>query len=167
MNRSTETDEPRQITPPTDITGDLHWWTLREIVVPTDLTLENRKAVTYAMTLARSCNAHVTLLHVYQEPYSLEYLRGPGLSRARDLQRQSAQNALEVLGKQAKEEYANCSTEFREGTLCQEIANLAKDLDADLMIVGSRANKWFRRCAYGSDAEAIVRVSPCPVLIVN
>jgi nucleotide-binding universal stress UspA family protein len=167
MIETTEINEPQEITRPTDVIHDLHLWNLREIVVPTDLTVENRKAVTYAITLARPFNAHVTLLHVYKEPYSLEYLRGPRVSKARDLQRRCAQNALELLGKQAIEEYANCSTEFREGTLCEEVANSVKDLDADLMIVGSQANKWFRRCAYGSDADAIVRVSLCPVLIIH
>jgi len=167
MINSTEIDEPREFASSTDLIPDLQWWNLREIVVPTDLTVENRKAITYAILLARPCNAQVTLLHVYKEPSSLEYLRGPRVSQARELQRQCAQNALQLLGKQSREEYSNCRTEFRDGTLCEEIVNSVKNLDADLVIVGSRANKWFRRCAYGSYADAIVRVAPCPVLIVH
>jgi nucleotide-binding universal stress UspA family protein len=167
MIKITEIDEQRETAPPPNVIHGLHLWNLREIVVPTDLGVERRNAVAYAMILARPCNAHLTLLHVYKEPYSLEYLRGPGVGQAREQHRQCAKNALELLGKQARKEYQNCSTEFREGAVCEEIANAAQDLQADLMVIASRANKWVRRCAYGSDADAIVRIAPCPVLIVH
>jgi nucleotide-binding universal stress UspA family protein len=136
---------------------------VREILVPTDLTLESRKAIGYAASLAKTLNAHLTLLHVYKEPHSLEFMRGPNVCAARERQRQYTENALEVLGK----EYANCSTEFREGALCQEIANSVKELPADLMVISTRGSKWFQRVAYGCDADAIVRLSPCPVLVVH
>jgi nucleotide-binding universal stress UspA family protein len=140
---------------------------VREILVPTDLTLESRKAIGYAASLAKTLNAHLTLLHVYKEPHSLEYMRGPNVCAARERQRQYTENALEVLGKRAKEEYADCSTEFREGDLCQEIANSVKELPADLMVISTRGSKWLQRVAYGCDADAIVRLSPCPVLVVH
>jgi nucleotide-binding universal stress UspA family protein len=140
---------------------------VREILVPTDLTLESRKAIGYAASLAKTLNAHLTLLHVYKEPHSLEYMRGPDVCAARARQRQYIENALDLLGKRTKEEHANCSTEFREGALCDEIANSVKELQADLLVISSRGNEWFRRVAYGCDADAIVQLSLCPVLVVH
>jgi nucleotide-binding universal stress UspA family protein len=139
----------------------------REILVPTDLTAESNKAIAYAVNLAKALHAHLTLLHVYKEPYSLEYMRGPNVCAARERQRQYTENALELLGQQAKEEYANCSTVFREGTLCDEIANSVKELQADFMVISTRGNNWFQRVAYGCEADAIVRLSPCPVFVVH
>ena len=43
----------------------------------------------------------------------------------------------------------------------------ANELQADLMIVGTRSDKWFERIAYGSDADALVRRAGCPVLVLR
>ena len=67
---------------------------------------------------------------------------------------------------EVREQKANCSTVFRQGNHCDEIVKAAHDLQADLMIIGTRADKWFQRIAYGSDADALVRRAGCPVLVV-
>lgn len=54
----------------------------------------------------------------------------------------------------------------RFGTEAQ-IAELAADLDADLVIVGSRGRRGFARALLGSVAELTVRLSPCPVLVAR
>ena len=40
-------------------------------------------------------------------------------------------------------------------------------LDADLLIVGTRARRGLDRLVLGSVAEALVRQAPCPVLVVR
>ena len=42
--------------------------TLKRILAPTDLTMDSRKALDYAITIAEHFNAQVTLLHVYVAP---------------------------------------------------------------------------------------------------
>jgi len=170
MNAMTETIEietPRDFADPTNLIHNRRLHEIREILVLTDLTVESRKAITYAVTVAQTWNAHLTLLHVYKEPHNLQYMRGSHVCEAIVGQRQYSKNALELLGEQAKKQYANCDTEFRDGTLCEEIANSVRDLQADLMIIGTHENRWFQRIAYGSDAEAIIRLAPCPVLVVR
>jgi nucleotide-binding universal stress UspA family protein len=167
MTERTEVEDVRNLAERRNSRQELNLCGVREILVPTDLTVESRKAIAYAASLAKTWNAHLTLLHVYKEPHSLEYMRGPNVCAARERQRQHTENALEVLGKWAKQVCANCSTEFREGALCDEIASSVRELHADLMVISTRGNKWFHRVAYGCDADAIVRLSPCPVLVVH
>jgi nucleotide-binding universal stress UspA family protein len=167
MTEMTEVEDLRSLAERRNSRHDRNFCGAREILVLTDLTVESRKAIAYAVSLAKTLHAHLTLLHVYKEPYSLEYMRGPNICAARERQRRYTENALELLGKQAKEEYANCSAEFREGTLCDEIAHSVKELQADLMVISTRGNKWFQRVAYGCDADTIVRLSPCPVFVVH
>lgn len=167
MTETTKVEDWRNLAERRNSRPDRKFCGVREILVPTDLTVESRKAIAYAVSLAKSLNAHLTLLHVYKEPHSLEYMRGPDVCAARERQRQYTENALEHLGKRAKEEYANCSTEFREGALCDELANSVKELRVDLMVISTRGDKWFRRIAYGCESDAIVRLSPCPVLVVR
>ncbi|HEX6275453.1 MAG TPA: universal stress protein [Polyangiaceae bacterium] len=48
-----------------------------------------------------------------------------------------------------------------------EIAELAIDLEADLVIVGTHGRRGLARLTMGSVAEATVRLSPCPVLVMR
>ena len=49
----------------------------------------------------------------------------------------------------------------------QEIAQLAADLDADLVVVGTHGRRGLSRLLLGSVAEAVVRLAPCPVFVVR
>jgi nucleotide-binding universal stress UspA family protein len=49
----------------------------------------------------------------------------------------------------------------------EEVAQLAADLEADLVVVGTHGRRGMSRLLLGSVAEATVRLSPCPVLVVR
>lgn len=48
-----------------------------------------------------------------------------------------------------------------------EIAQLASDLEAQLVVVGTHGRRGLRRLLLGSVAEGVVRRAPCPVLVVR
>jgi nucleotide-binding universal stress UspA family protein len=48
-----------------------------------------------------------------------------------------------------------------------EIVELAEELGADIIVVGSRGLGGFRRVLIGSVSDSVVRHAPCPVLIVR
>ncbi len=49
----------------------------------------------------------------------------------------------------------------------EEIAQLAADLEADLVVVGTHGRRGIARLLLGSVAEAVVRLAPCPVFVVR
>jgi nucleotide-binding universal stress UspA family protein len=49
----------------------------------------------------------------------------------------------------------------------EQIVELAFDLDADLVVVGTHGRRGLSRMMMGSVAEAVVRRAPCPVLVVR
>ena len=49
----------------------------------------------------------------------------------------------------------------------QEIAQIAADLEADLVVVGSHGRRGIARWLLGSVAETVVRLAPCPVFVVR
>ena len=49
----------------------------------------------------------------------------------------------------------------------KEIAQLAADVEADLVVVGSHGRRGLARSLMGSVAEATVRFAPCPVLVAR
>jgi len=48
-----------------------------------------------------------------------------------------------------------------------EIAQLATDIDADVVVVGTHGRRALSRLVLGSVAEVAVRLAPCPVLVVR
>jgi nucleotide-binding universal stress UspA family protein len=58
-------------------------------------------------------------------------------------------------------------THVRFDAIAGEIAQLAADLEADLVVVGTHGRQGLSRVLLGSSAEATVRLAPCPVLVVR
>jgi universal stress protein A len=141
---------------------------VRQIMVPTDLGRESEEAIKFGVHLARVYRAHLTLLHVYQEPYyTIEYILGPQPCEPAQNERICCRNALERIVEKVKKQYEDCSCEFREGVPCEEIVRAAKDLGIDLIIVSTHDYNWLTRLALGCDAELIVRSAPCPILVLK
>lgn len=91
----------------------------------------------------------------------------------------SVDGASQFLNEYSEKRIAELSAQFgnvrpqrivshlRLNTAAEEIAQLASDLDADLVIVGTHGRRGVRRLLVGSVAEGVVRVAHCPVLVVR
>lgn len=55
---------------------------------------------------------------------------------------------------------------LRRGPAAGEIAALAGELDADLVVLGTRGTGAMERLMLGSVSEDVARISPCPTLVV-
>jgi nucleotide-binding universal stress UspA family protein len=80
--------------------------------------------------------------------------------RARELLRQQATRA-EIAGATVAGEH------LREGRPAKEITKLAKKIEADLVVVGSRRRGMLKRLFLGSVSQAVAQNSPCPVLVAR
>jgi nucleotide-binding universal stress UspA family protein len=56
---------------------------------------------------------------------------------------------------------------LRMGAVDLEIIGLAKELGADLIVMGCRGHRGIRRAIEGSISDAVIRHAPCPVLVVR
>jgi nucleotide-binding universal stress UspA family protein len=56
---------------------------------------------------------------------------------------------------------------LRMGAVAEEIVDLAGELEADLIIVGSRSLRGIRRTIAGSVSESVFRHARCPVMVVR
>jgi len=59
------------------------------------------------------------------------------------------------------------TTHLRHSEPARALAQLASDTEADLILVGSHGRTGLARFLLGSVAEGVVRLAPCPVLVVR
>ena len=63
--------------------------------------------------------------------------------------------------------FSRAVTHIRLDAPAEEIAQLASDLEASLVVVGTHGRRGVRRLLLGSVAEGVVRLAPCAVLVVR
>jgi nucleotide-binding universal stress UspA family protein len=59
------------------------------------------------------------------------------------------------------------TTHLRHSEPAHALAQLAADIEADLILVGTHSRRGLARFLLGSVAESVVRLAPCPVLVVR
>jgi nucleotide-binding universal stress UspA family protein len=69
--------------------------------------------------------------------------------------------------KGARRAPARVVTHIRTDSAAHEVAQLAADLEADMVVVGTHGRRGISRLLLGSTAEATVRLAPCPVLVAR
>jgi nucleotide-binding universal stress UspA family protein len=77
------------------------------------------------------------------------------------------QGVLAQRGEGTDARFARVVPHLRLEAPAQEIAQIASDLEADLVIVGTHGRSGLSRLLLGSVAEAVVRLAPCQTLVVR
>lgn len=147
--------------------------TLTKILVATDGSEDAALAVQVAGDLAGRAGAGLEMIHV---PQGLPLRPGqshPAHSEqmAREHADQRRREVEQAIGSQASEAEAAgatvARTYLREGRPAEEIADLAGEIGADLVVVGSRGLGTIKRLLLGSVAEGVVRLATQPTLVVR
>jgi nucleotide-binding universal stress UspA family protein len=148
------------------------------IVVGVDFSETSELAVQEAfLAAAQRKDAEVHLVNVvqtygaqvsYEMPVDASALTVLTMTEARARLRRYADQALaRFLAQNPNQGFARVVAHLRFDGIADEIAQLAADLEADLVVVGTHGRRGLSRLLLGSTAEATVRLAPCPVLVVR
>jgi universal stress protein A len=138
---------------------------IRNILVPLDFSDASEKALEYAVPFARLCGAQITLLYVSDAQLSCnEFGYLPIEETAVEW---AAQKRLQDIASRVVPSDLLGNTEVRRGAPFDQVVAVAKELDADLIIVNTHGYTGLKHILLGSTAERIVRHAPCPVLVVR
>jgi nucleotide-binding universal stress UspA family protein len=136
------------------------------ILVAHDFGAPARAALRCALRLATDVKARVTVAHVYDLPvYGFE-----GMSAAHEVEvaiTSSASAALDQVVAEARAVGVEADRVLRRGCAWGEIARIAVEIGADLVVVGTHGRRGLQHDLLGSVAEKVVRTSPRPVLVVH
>ena len=139
------------------------WSARQKIVVPIDFSEESRTALTVALEIAGS-TGKVSVIHVLPdlspaEPGELWNTVSPA-SRV-----ENATAALKTWLQEGGHEIETIVVSI--GDPGAEICHAATEHGADLIVLPSHGRTGIRRLLIGSVAERVVRLAPCPVLVLR
>ena len=138
----------------------------KSILVPIDLadTELAKPAIATAATLANIWNGNVRLLNVLpMTPVMLaEYVPADFDVQ----QRQSSEDALAIVAREAGLEPSRISSVVRQGGIYHEILEEAQAIKADLIVMTSH-RPAMKTYFLGSNAGHVVRYAKCSVLVVR
>ena len=152
--------------------AERHWdadYGISRIIVPLDGSELAETVLPYAATLSRKMDMSMTLLQVlppddfYTDGYTvIEVPNGnKGETEA------EARRYLVSIARQMREEGLEADARIVKGKPSSEIAELARGADHNMLALASHGRSGISRLLLGSVAEAVVRESGDPVLIVR
>ena len=137
-------------------------------LVPIDFSTYAEQALDYAIRLARTLKARLTVLHVIQPVPMAGVDMGVALPEAylRELEEAVQRDMEEAL---ARVTAAGLTAErvVLYGVPFQEIVETAKARQVDLIVMGTHGRTGLMQVLLGSVAEKVVRLAPCSVLVVR
>jgi universal stress protein A len=141
---------------------------LNSVLVAFDFSETSMSALTYGENLAHTFGGRLHVLHVTDviaTSAAQFHPEGPGDPEVKATE--LAMNQLRAsLSSKAGGAAATPAVRLSQSP-ADEIVQYAKDIHADIVVVGTHGRGGVSRLLMGSVAEHVVRNAPCPVLVVR
>lgn len=153
-----------------------------KILLATDGSLDADHATQVAVELSKISNSQLHVVYVGKdasseaiayppEPTDPEWIEQEDPVLINELGRRFEQMARRILDAEVEKVRAAGGTvaqaHLRMGTPATEITDLAEELSAGLVVLGSRGLGGIRRALMGSVSDSVARHAHCPVLIAR
>ncbi|WP_180112158.1 universal stress protein [Acinetobacter sp. YH12131] len=142
----------------------------QNILVPVDGSETSFAAVAKAAELAKAFGSKITVVQVLTlDPYiAAEYITANQTNDLIERARASIVKTLEETKQKFTEQGVEAETKLLEGqVIAREISNAAKELNADLIVIGSHGRTGLKKLFLGSVAQSILSEGTTPVLVVR
>lgn len=144
---------------------------LQKLLVPVDFSLGSEMALKYAKFLATKFSASIHLIHVVDKRYveKIAELNGEPEDEVSEKLCSLANEKLESFLTHNNSNGLMAGKKISVGTPFQAIALRAQAISADMIVMGGHGrvgNGEIDEIFFGSAAERVVRLLPCPVLCV-
>ena len=140
---------------------------MNKVLIALDYDPTAKKVAKSGYSIATAMGAEVILLHVIQDltVYSLSYLNmGPlqldSVVELKEASQQFLDKTKLFLGD------LTIQTVVKEGDFADSIFQTAKELDVDIIVMGSLSKKWLENIVLGSVSQKVMLQSTIPMFIV-
>ena len=150
---------------------------LKKVLIALDYDPTAQKIAEAGYHLAKGLDAEVTLLHVISDPVyyaSRDYSPIMGFNGYMDLgpiQKDSIKGLTDASAhylEKTRKHLADdtIQTIIKEGDFADAILITAKEIHADIIVMGSHSQKWLEKVVMGSVTEKVLNHTTIPVYIV-
>ncbi len=142
----------------------------KRILSPVDGSPTSDHGVAEAIRLAKDQKARLRFLHVVDTFFATVEPTSINLADWLEMLRSSGTTLLEKAKAAAKAEGLDADTvmsEIMAGRVADVIVKEAESWPAELIVMGTHGRRGVSHLFMGSDAEAVIRTSPVPVLLVR
>src|SRR5690606_11256149 len=134
---------------------------VKRVLVPVDLDEGSRRSIEYALSIVEPSGGSVDVVYVWEPPKLVRpdlmvYLNADGqaMTLAEFTQNQARADLAKVVTEVAPDR-ANVSAQVVLGSPAQQILQLSKTGDHDLLVMGTRGRTGLSRALLGSVAEKV------------
>jgi nucleotide-binding universal stress UspA family protein len=140
----------------------------QHILVPFDFSPYAEQALVYAIDLAQTLQARLTLLHViHLTPLAMgDMATGFPAAYFEEMETEAHQQ-VHAARERVHQAGLRCDIIISQGVPFQTIVDTAGDRDVDLIVMGTHGRTGLTHVLMGSVAEKVVRLAPCPVLVTR
>jgi nucleotide-binding universal stress UspA family protein len=146
---------------------------IQKIAVGIDFSPESEIATQHAMHIARHVGAEVVLVHVgaiLDQPLNVSPAVHPSIKEWESFIRHELaedRRRLEAMRERLRGQGVEISHVVRDGFADTALAETARDIGADLLVVGTHGRSGLRRFFLGSISERAVRLSDTNVMVAR
>ncbi|MDO9518239.1 MAG: universal stress protein [Methanosarcinaceae archaeon] len=139
----------------------------KKILIATDGSEPNKKAVSYGIELARLSGAKVNIVYVVDTAAFASIPMDAGWEMMYELLQKEGNVVIEQTVDDAKAVGIDIEGSLLEGHPSHEIIEFAQNNDIDVIVLGTLGKGGLDRFLLGSVAEKVTRNSKIPVLVVR
>lgn len=142
---------------------------IKKILVPVDFSENSAKLMKSAEYFAKKHEARLAVVFVMQsfDDYSGFFVPHMPIAQFEEEMRQSAEKKMESFLSENMDESVPHDAKVLGGDIAEEIIGLAGKEGVDLIIMGTHGYKGLEKVLFGSVAEKVVKMAPCPVMTIN
>lgn len=133
------------------------------VVVPVDLSEESFAAVDVGLEITDQ-PSHLHVIHVLRDVTAAEFEH---LWNKADQDRWHSKAKKKIEERLAAEKYDGIQVEVAFGSPGESITDYARRVSAELIVMPSHGRRGLSHWLLGSVAERVLRLSPCPVLVLK
>lgn len=142
---------------------------IKKILFPTDFSEGSDEVFSYVLSMAKKFKASIDILHVIHEFADITGFYVPHISY--DVLEKEMEEAAFKNMKSFCDTHIDSTIKYnihtRRGTPFVEIIKAAREMETDLIIMGTHGRTGIDHVLFGSTAEKVVRKSPVSVLTVR
>ena len=140
---------------------------IKKILIPTDGSVHSACAAECGISVAKMLGAEIVVVNVIDEVVIEQFSKGTQRETVEQELKQDGQRYIKHILDLVEKEGIKGQSLLTKGRPFEQIVHLAKELNIDLIVMGTSGRGGANKILIGSVTERVIEYSPCPVLVVK